>query len=37
MSATLDVSKQKSDTFASRLKEDWRQYVIWTKPLRGSP
>ena len=29
MSATLEVSKQRSDTFTSRLKEDWRQYVIY--------
>jgi ribose transport system permease protein len=29
MTATLDVTKQKSDTFIGRLKEDWRQYVIY--------
>ena len=29
MNAQAEVSKEKSETFISRLKEDWRQYVIY--------
>jgi ribose transport system permease protein len=29
MNAQAEVNKEKSETFISRLKEDWRQYVIY--------
>jgi ribose transport system permease protein len=29
MNAKAEVNKEKSETFISRLKEDWRQYVIY--------
>ncbi len=29
MSATSEATSQPSESFASRMKEDWRQYVIY--------